>query len=162
MEKISCDYYLSRDTFFPMSGYIMATRNINFKIPPDVLSDDAYISYELRNKDYEVGYTRKAECYVKYPTSLKDYYKQKIRSLGGFVQLERMGIFKKDKQSRSFFIELGYAFYALSYASNLKEFFWSCLLFPVRLWTWVRIFWERRILKKGMPKHGWERIVSTK
>jgi len=162
MEETKDGYYLSKDKFFPMSGYIMATRNIDLKIPSDVLSDDAYISYELRNKGYEIGYTQDATCYVKYPTSLRDYYKQKVRSLGGFIQLERMGVFQRDKQSRSFFIELGYAFYALGYAKNIKEFFWSCLLFPVRLWTWIRIFWERRILKKGMPKDGWERIESTK
>ncbi len=40
--------------------------------------------------------------------------------------------------------------------------FFGLLLFPVRLTTWIRIFWERDILKKGMPKDGWERIESTK
>jgi len=73
-----------------------------------------------------------------------------------------MGVFQRDKQSRSFWIELTYAFFVLKYASNVKEFFWSILLFPVRLITWIRIFWERDILKKGMPKDGWERIESTK
>ena len=76
--------------------------------------------------------------------------------------MKRMGIFKRDKQSRSFLIELPYAFFVLRYPRNIQEFCWSLLLFPVRLMTWIRIVWERDILKKGMPKSGWERIESTK
>ncbi len=155
-------YYVSENTFFPMSGYIMAIRNLKFDIPPSVLSDDAYISYTLRNMGMNIAYAPTAICYVKYPTNLKDYYKQKVRSLGGFKQLERLKVFKKDKQSRSFFIELPYAFYVFRYSKNFKEFIWSLSLFPVRLITWIKILWERVILKKGMPEKGWERILSTK
>ena len=155
-------YYVSGKSFYPMSGYIMAIRNIDLKIPDNVLSDDAYISYSLRNDGYEIAYNPNAICYVKYPTNLKDYYKQKVRSLGGFKQLKKFGIFKKDKQSRSFFIELPYAFFVLKYPKNVREFVWSLLLFPVRLITWIKIFWERDILRKDMPSTGWERIESTK
>ncbi len=155
-------YYISTETFFPMSGYIMAMRNVNLEVPDNVLSDDAYISYSLRNKGLEIAYNPNAICYVKYPTNLKDYYKQKVRSLGGFKQLKKFGVFKKDKQSRSFFIELPYAFFVLKYPKNLKEFIWSLCLFPIRLMTWIKIFWERDILQKDMPSTGWERIESTK
>lgn len=156
------EYWISKDTFFPMSGYIMAIRNVDIPVPKEALSEDAYISYHLRNIRKEIAYAPKAICYVKFPSNLKDYYKQKVRSVGGFKQLERMGIFKRDKQSRSFFIELPYAFFVLKYPKNIKEFWWSLLLFPVRLITWIKITWERGILKKGMGEKGWERIESTK
>lgn len=162
LKNTGSGYYISGKTFFPMSGYIMATRKTTFDIPSNVLSDDGYISYQLRNEGYEIAYSQKAECFVKYPTSLRDYYKQKIRSLGGYTQLRRMGIFKRDKQSRNFFIELTYAFYVFKYATSIKEFWWSLLLFPVRLITWIRIFWERSVLRKDMSGNGWERIESTK
>jgi cellulose synthase/poly-beta-1,6-N-acetylglucosamine synthase-like glycosyltransferase len=163
MERVKGkDYYVSRETFFPMSGYIMAVRNLNIKLPSNVLSDDAYISYYIRYKNLEIAYTPKAMCCVKYPTNFKDYMKQKVRSLGGYTQLQQMGIFKKDKQSRSFWIELQYTGFVLKYAKNFKEFIWSLLLFPTRLITWIKIFWERTILRKDMPKSGWERIESTK
>lgn len=158
----NANFYISDQEFFPMSGYIMAMRNIDLKIPTDVLSDDAYISYALRNEGLEIAYAPSAVCYVKYPTNFKDYLKQKVRSLGGYTQLKRMGIFKRDKQSRSFLIEVQYAFFVLKYARNIREFWWSLLLFPARLMTWIMIFWERVILRKGMPKGGWERIESTK
>ena len=156
------DYYVSEETFFPMSGYIMAVRDLDIKLPSNALSDDAYMSYYVRNLDMEIAYAPKAICYVKYPRTLKDYMKQKVRSLGGFTQLKQMGIFKKDKQSRSFGIELQYAGFVLKYAKNFREFIWSLILFPVRLITWIKIFWERSILRKDMPKSGWERIESTK
>jgi poly-beta-1,6-N-acetyl-D-glucosamine synthase len=163
MEKSSdAEYYVSSKTFFPMSGYIMAIRRMDMPIPSDVLSDDAYISYTVRNKGLNVAYNPKAVCYVKYPTNLRDYFKQKVRSIGGFKQLKRMGVFKRDKQSRSFLIELPYAFWVFRYAKNLREFYWSLLLFPVRLMTWIRILVEIDIMNKGMPKKGWERIESTK
>jgi cellulose synthase/poly-beta-1,6-N-acetylglucosamine synthase-like glycosyltransferase len=156
------NYHISDTNFYPMSGYIMATRNYDFNLPANVLSDDAYISYSIRNMDKQIAYAPMAKCYVKYPTTLDDYYKQKVRSLGGFVQLERFGVFKKDKQSRSFPIELTYALFVFRYASNFREFIWSILLFPVRLTTWIRIFWTRVMLQKDMPSSGWERIESTK
>ncbi len=156
------EYYMSNNSFFPMSGYIMAVRKIDFEIPSNVLSDDAYISYSIRNEGKQIAYAPSAKCYVKYPTNIKDYYKQKVRSLGGFIQLKQFGVFKKDKQSRSILIELKYASFVLGYATNVKEFIWSLLLFPIRLITWLRIYWERGILKKDMPKLGWERIESTK
>lgn len=156
------DYFISKESFFPMSGYIMAVRNLNIKLPSNALSDDAYMSYYVRNLGMEIAYAPLAICYVKYPRSLRDYLKQKVRSLGGFTQLKQMGVFKKDKQSRSFGIELKYTGFVLKYARNVKEFCWSLLLFPVRLITWLRIFWERTILRKDMPRSGWERIESTK
>jgi cellulose synthase/poly-beta-1,6-N-acetylglucosamine synthase-like glycosyltransferase len=162
MEKVpNTRYFVSNERFFPMSGYIMAIRKTEFDIPRDVLSDDAYISYVLRNKGYEIGYAPEAKCFVKYPTSLGDYFKQKVRSIGGFIQLESFGIFRRDKQSRSFIIELKYLLFVFKYATTLREFFWSILFVPIRFWTWIRIFWERRVLNKDFTK-TWVRVESTK
>ena len=155
------EYHKSKKNFFPMSGYIMATRKLDIDIPEDVLSDDAYISYSIRNMEKEIAYAPKAKCYVRYPKTIQDYYKQKVRSIGGFIQLKKYGIFKKDKQSRSFFIELPYAFFVLGYPKNLKEFIWSLTLFPVRLITWLRIYWERVVIKKDFT-NTWVRVESTK
>lgn len=162
MERVKEGYYISGKSFFPMSGYIMAIRNVIKEIPSDVLSDDAYISYQIRNSGYEIAYNSNAKVEVKYPTNFKDYYNQKIRSLGGFVQLKRYGIFKRDNQSRSFPIELMYTFFVLTYPRSLREFTYSLLMFPTRLLVWGGILIERVILKRGMSKTGWKRIESTK
>ena len=150
-----------KDEFFPMSGYIMAMRNYKLELPEDVLSDDAYISYVISNKEKNIVYAPKAKAFVKYPTNLSDYYKQKVRSLGGYLQLEGYGIVKKEKRTRTFKDELAYFWFPFSYASNIKEFFWSVLLFPIRVVTWIKIFFDRKIFKKNF-KQSWTRIESTK
>ena len=147
--------------FFPMSGYIMAIRNYKFELPEDVLSDDAYISYVIANKNKNIAYAPKAKAFVKYPTNLNDYYKQKVRSLGGYLQLEEYGVIKSQKKTRTLKDEISYFWFPFSYASNIKEFFWSILLFPIRIITWIKIFFDRRIYKKDFKK-SWTRIESTK
>jgi poly-beta-1,6-N-acetyl-D-glucosamine synthase len=149
------------NSFFPMSGYIMAIRNLSIELPEDVLSDDAYISYFIAKNNFEIAYAPKAKAYVKYPKNLKDYYKQKVRSLGGYIQLEKYSIIDKTKKTRTFKDELSYFWFPFSYASNIKEYFWSLMLFPIRFITWIKIFIERRILKKDFGK-TWTRIESTK
>ncbi|NLZ24748.1 glycosyltransferase [Candidatus Dojkabacteria bacterium] len=162
MEKVANrEYYISKKDFFPMSGYIMACRKLKIDIPEDVLSDDAYISYCIRNLGKEIGYAPKAKCYVKFPQNLNDYYKQKVRSLGGFIQLKKYNVFQKDAQSRSFFIELKYSLFVLQYPKSIKEMLWSIALFPVRLITWLKIYWDRVVVKKEF-KESWVRIDSTK
>lgn len=156
------EYHITNKTFFPMSGYIIAARRHLVTLIPEALSEDAYISYEIRNQGYEIAYVPDALVYVKFPDNLKDYLLQKVRSLGGYIQLKKFNVMKRDKQSRSFYIELKYALFVLKYPRNVKEFIWSLFLFPIRLYTWILILYKRVILKEGMPNSGWERIESTK
>jgi poly-beta-1,6-N-acetyl-D-glucosamine synthase len=152
---------VKKGQFFPMSGYIMAIRNFNLKLPKDVLSDDAYISYEIANKAHLISYAPKAKACISYPKHLNDYYKQKTRSLGGYIQLEQFGVVKKGKKTRTLKDEIAYFWFPFKYAKTFREFFWSKMLFPVRIITWMKIFFERRILKKDFKK-TWIRIESTK
>lgn len=152
---------LEKGEFFPMSGYIMAIRNYGLELPEDVLSDDAYISYVIANKGKKITYAPKAKAFVKYPTNLNDYYKQKVRSLGGYLQLEKYGVIKKEKKTRTFKDEVSYFWFPFKYASNIKELFWSLLLFPIRIMTWIKIFFDRKVFKKDFEK-SWTRVESTK
>lgn len=147
--------------FFPLSGYIYLIKNLDWQIPEDVLVDDAFISYELFNKGYKLYYAPGAKVKVKFPTNLSDYFKQKKRSTGGFIQLWKYNIVKPETKSRSFWRELEYFWFPIKYASNLKELIWSLMLYPIRLWLWAMIFWERKIIKKNF-KDTWVRIESTK
>ncbi len=152
---------LKSEDFFPMSGYIMAIRNYSFEIPEDVLSDDAYISYLIEKKEKKISYAPNAQAFVKYPTNLNDYYKQKVRSLGGYTQLEKYDVVEKRKRTRTLKDELSYFWFPFFYASNLKEFYWSMRLFPIRVVTWIKIFFDRRVFKKNFQE-SWTRVESTK
>ncbi|QQR93779.1 glycosyltransferase [bacterium] len=147
--------------FFPVSGYNFMMRNFKLELPSEVLSDDAWMSYKIKELGFEIGYEEKALCKIKYPQNMKDWYKQKVRSLGGYVQLHELGIINSANKSRSFWGEIALATYPIKYAKNVKEFIWSLLLYPTRLWLWIKIFWERKIIKKSFAK-TWVRVESTK
>ncbi len=153
--------FIKKGQFFPMSGYVMAIRNLNISLPEDVLVDDAYLSYILYNKEYKIEYEPEAKAYVKYATHLDDYFKQKKRSVGGFIQLWKYDVVKKQTKSRSFWHELEYVWFPIKYAQSFKQFIWSLLLYPVRLWLWVQIWFERKFNEKSFEK-TWVRIESTK
>lgn len=147
--------------FFPVSGYLFAMRKSDIRPPQDCLVEDAYFSYAIFNRGGTIAYESTAEVFVKYPTTLKDYFKQKKRSTGGYVQLWKYGVVRPETKTRSFTGELRYFWFPLVYARSLKELFWSLLLYPIRLWLWIAIFWERKILNKDFTR-TWVRIESTK
>ena len=56
--------------------------------------------------------------------------------------------------------ELSHGWYRpLFYAKTPKQFAWSLLLYPARLYLWLLIYKDIRFKEQ---KDGWERIESTK
>ena len=154
--------FVRKHAFFPMSGYIMAVKRqiLDFDLPEDVL-DDAYISYMIYNKGLDLAYEPAAIACIKYPKTLSDYFKQKKRSTGGYIQLWKYGIVKEETKSRGFWHELELFWFPFKYASNIRELIWSIFLFPIRFWLWARILLEQKVLKKSF-KNVWTRVESTK
>lgn len=153
--------FVKKRSFFPVSGYIYAVRKTDIRFPVDCLVDDAYISYIVHNNGGKIEYANDAVAYVKYPTNLSDYFKQKARSTGGYIQLWQYNIVKPDTKTRTFGRELEYFWFPIKYAKNIRQLFWSLMLYPIRLWLWLKIFWDRKIVKKDFVK-TWVRIESTK
>lgn len=153
--------FVKKRPFFPVSGYIYATRRFDYKFPEDCLVDDAYISYKIFNDGKVIDYAPNAIVYVKYPTTLSDYFKQKKRSVGGYMQLWNYGIVKQETKTRTFWRELEYFWFPINYAKNLKQFIWSVALYPVRLLLWIQIFIERKLFKKNFEQ-TWVRVETTK
>jgi cellulose synthase/poly-beta-1,6-N-acetylglucosamine synthase-like glycosyltransferase len=153
--------FVKKRPFFPVSGYLFAMRATALRPPADCLVEDAYFSYSIHNAGGKINYEPEAQVFVKFPKTLSDYFKQKKRSVGGYVQLWKYGIVKPETNTRSFGRELEYFWFPIRYAQNARELIWSLLLYPIRAWLWLRIFWERRILHKDFSK-TWVRIESTK
>ncbi len=153
--------FVRKRAFFPVSGYIYAMSKTDFRFPEDTLVDDAYISYQAFNNGWKIEYEPEAVAFVKYPRNLNDYFKQKKRSTGGYMQLWEYGVVKPETKTRSFWRELEYFWFPITYAKNIKQFFWSLMLYPIRLWLWIQIFWERKIKKKDFVR-TWVRVESTK
>jgi len=144
-------------TDFPCSGYLYALRKeLVESIPEDSLAEDAYLTQTVREQGYQAVYAPQAKVYVKFPGNFSDWMKQKIRATGGYIRD------RKTTKSRNFIQETrqGIALFFLL-PKNLKQFFWTILLYLARIYLWIRIFWEIRIRKKGMTEI-WQRVESTK
>jgi cellulose synthase/poly-beta-1,6-N-acetylglucosamine synthase-like glycosyltransferase len=152
---------IKKRPFFPVSGYLFAMRASDIRAPQDCLVEDAYFSYLIHNRGGKIDYEPSAIVYVKYPQNLHDYFKQKKRSAGGYVQLWQYGIVKPGTKTRSLWRELEYFWFPFKYAQNIRQLIWSLALYPVRLWLWIVIYWERKVIKKDFSK-TWVRIESTK
>jgi cellulose synthase/poly-beta-1,6-N-acetylglucosamine synthase-like glycosyltransferase len=146
--------------FFECSGYLFGFRkNLISEIPLDV-AEDSYIPYVIFKKGYKIKYSQDSIVYVKNPTNVKDFIKQRIRTAKAHSSLT--DYFPDFPKVKSFKNEVKKGtFRALSYPSNLREFFWTIELFFVRLYIWVRVFYEEKLTSKSY-QDNWERIESSK
>tara|TARA_Y100000310_G_scaffold342413_1_gene445581 strand:+ start:9670 stop:10557 length:888 start_codon:yes stop_codon:yes gene_type:complete len=149
-----------RGKFIVCSGYLYAIRaGIVKNIPSNSLSDDAIISHLIAQKGYKITYAPKAEVYVKYPTTFKDWITQKKRSTGGYNQIKELT--GSTIRMRSFTKEALGIFKLFNYPKNIKEIVWTKILILARLYLWVRIFIDLKLRKEAFSK-TWKRIESTK
>ena len=149
-----------KDKFIVCSGYLMGIRkNLIEKIPENSLSDDAVISNLIYSKSYKTAYAQEAKVFVKYPTTLKDWLKQKRRSAGGYLQIKELT--NRKDEMRSFFKESFGIFRALRYPKTTKEYYWTIILVLARLYLWSVIFIDIKLKKKEFSKI-WQRIETTK
>ncbi|MEA3248232.1 MAG: glycosyltransferase [Nanoarchaeota archaeon] len=146
--------------FIVVSGYLFAMRkDLIDELPESLLSEDAYISHILWEKDYKISYATDAIVHIKYPTTIKDWMNQKIRSTGGYLEIRKM--VKNKKKMRSFSHETKKVLEPFKYSKNLKELFYSISLIFFRIILWLTIFYKVGILKKT-HKELWVRVGSTK
>lgn len=148
--------------FFVLSGYLSIIINTKINIPIDCVVDDAYISYHLFNKGYKLKYNDKAVVRVKYANNFRDWINQKLRSVGGYMQLWEYNIVNNKTKVRSLFKELEFIIFPIKYSNNIKEFIWSISLYFLRSYLWLKIFWYRNIQKRKFNNKTWVRIESTK
>lgn len=150
----------SQDKFFECSAYLMGIRgNIINHIPLDV-AEDSIIPYYFYKKGYKIKYAEDAIVYVKNPDNVKDWVKQRKRTAKAHETLTKYE--SKFPRVKSFKNEVIYGtFWALSYPKNFKEFIWTIQLFFARLYLWMSVFYDTKILKRNYGD-GWERVESTK
>lgn len=130
------------------------------EIPLDV-SEDAYISHIIVKNGYKNIYIKEAKVLVNYPLNFQDWVKQKVRSIKSHETLDKY-IDKKNMKMKSLSNEIFYGTYlSLSYPRNLKEFSWTLMLYPARLYIWMRAFYDIKLKKDNYNPH-WSRSESTK
>ncbi len=138
------------------SGYLLALRKSLFKpLPKDTLADDALITQNVIKQGYKTAYAPNAQVFVKYPTNLKDWISQKVRSVGGAsFQI-------KNSVMRGPLKEIPHLFTTLTLIRSPQQFIYWFLALLFRLYLWIKIFIDLK-LKKPTLKKVWTRIESTK
>ena len=146
-----------------ISGYLWAIHKSDlegFTYPEDLVTEDEYLSYYCHNKGINTLYQPESTVNVKYPTTVNDWLKQKVRTLGGSYQVKKL--YEKSGEIRSFSNEVGGGIKKIfSYPKNLKQWFWLFLLLCTRLIAWGKAFTNVKLLKKSSGKI-WTRIETTK
>ena len=142
------------------SGYLYAIRKKAFEnIPQNILADDAYISLSILKKGYKILYEPKSEVYIKSPSNLKDWIRQKKRTAGRFYQLKQFGLLKSKTHELVFELESGIK--TLKLVRNFKQIVFFILLVIMRFYIWFRVMFDFRLWKRGFKK-TWQRVESTK
>ena len=148
---------MSTGEYLDCSGYLYACRSSLFPLlPSDILADDSFVSQEIWKKGYKIGYLAEAKVFVKFPVNLSDWLKQKRRSTGGSQMKNQKSKIKKRNFKQEVFWGIKLFF---SYPKNLKEFFWLILLYFLRFYLWLDIFWRIKIKNQA---NLWQRVESTK
>jgi len=124
--------------FFEGTDYLFAFRdNITKNIPLNV-AGDTIIPYLTTKKGYQLKYAEKAGVYVKNPTNFHEFIQQKVEAAKSHEYLESYAPFFPKVKSFKNEVKKG-VFESLKYPSNLKEFFWTILLFFTRLYIWIKV-----------------------
>lgn len=152
---------LRKQGFIEHSANILAFRKGIIKEIPLGVAEDAIISYIVSAKGYKNVYVPQAKVLVMYPRNFGDWVKQKVRSIKSHEALNKY-INKKSVKMKSFINEIFHGIYlSLSYPKNMKEFYWTLLLYPARLHVWLKSFYEIKIQKTSYTAK-WSRSESTK
>jgi cellulose synthase/poly-beta-1,6-N-acetylglucosamine synthase-like glycosyltransferase len=154
---------LARDRasqFLFCSGYLFAFRSaLVDRVPGDALAEDAVISQLVAQRGYRVRYAPQAHVLVRYPTTYRDWLRQKVRSAGGHAQAY---VRKSPLRMRSAWLEmLNGTRLALRYPRSPREFLWTLLLFAARLHLWLLVFVNVQLLRRPLTAL-WQRVETTK
>lgn len=147
--------------FLECSGYLWAFQNKIIKGIPRETAEDTIVPILFFLKGYKIKYAPKAEVYVKYPSNLHEFIDQKKRTIKGHETLSRYVNLKKIPRMKSLKNEIFESYEIFFYPKNIKEIFWTFLLFPIRLYIWLLAFFHLHI-KRDRIVDGWQTVKSTK
>lgn len=146
-----------RNELWHPTGYLYAIRNGLVKqIPSNALSDDAVIGYLIKSQGYIIKYEPRAKVYVKFPTTISDFIKQKSRTRAGFLQLKKWFGFRARKIST----EISIGIKDLFKTYGIKKIHKMLLVSLIYLIAWLRAYWL--IFTEKPLEKIWERIETTK
>ena len=161
--KISRKKRYENNKFLETTGYLFAFRNgVVKEIPVDV-AEDTIIPYFFYKKGYRIAYAEKALVYVKWPTNMTDWIKQKKRAADAHTKLTKYAPdFPKVKSFTGESLGgLKNLHHVLGYPKSFKEMAWTLELFPARFYMWLALFKDLKT-KKREYQDGWREDLEVK
>jgi cellulose synthase/poly-beta-1,6-N-acetylglucosamine synthase-like glycosyltransferase len=73
----------------PKCGELIAFKKLFDKIPEDIVTDEAWIEYEVRKRGYEIVYVPEAVVYNRGPETIREFIKQRRRIACGHLDLKK-------------------------------------------------------------------------
>ncbi|MFH1365426.1 MAG: glycosyltransferase [archaeon] len=135
------------EKFMECSGYLFAIRNSILRGFPLEVSEDGIIPYLFWKEGYKIKYAPTAEVYVLNNYNWKKWKKQKIRNIKGHENYNTIA--PEMPRTKSFFNEIKEGtLFALKYPNNMKERYWTALLFAARLHIYLKAFYDIKLKKK--------------
>ncbi|MFA5406163.1 MAG: glycosyltransferase [Candidatus Nanoarchaeia archaeon] len=131
-------------------------RGLVKSIPLESLVDDYVIGLEA-SKKHSFIYEPRAIVNVRFPSTTRDFLKQRVRTFAGYMQVKDW----YGSSERSFGSEARAANSVLSYVKSPKNLFWVVCLAFYRLRAWLGAYWVYRVKKKSL-KDVWVPALSTK
>ena len=150
-----------KEEFLECSGYLWAFRNKLISEIPRETAEDSIVPLLLYLKGYKIKYAPLAEVYIKYPSTIYEFIEQKKRTSKAHETLINYTNLKKIPRMKSLRNEITESYTLFSFSRGIKEFFWTILLFPVRLYIWISSFFAL-YLKKDSKVDGWQAVKTTK
>ena len=150
-----------KEEFLECSGYLWAFRNKLISEIPRETAEDSIVPLLLYLKGYKIKYAPLAEVYIKYPSTMHEFIEQKKRTSKAHETLINYTNLKKIPRMKSLRNEITESYTLFSFSRDIKEFFWTILLFPVRLYIWISSFFAL-YLKKDSKVDGWQAVKTTK
>ena len=146
--------------FLLCSGYLFSARRALLPhIPEDALAEDAVLSHRIAEQGYRIAYAPEARVWVKYPTTYRDWLRQKVRSAGGYAQDY---VRRSPYRMRSAWREVVEGTrLAWRYPRSWRERWWTLWLFAARAHLWALVFVNVRLLRRPLTAL-WRRVESTK
>ena len=146
--------------FLECSGYFWAIRSDIVKRFPTGIAEDTIVPILFFLRGYKIKYLSGALVYVKFPQNLGDFMKQKKRAAASHETLFKY-VTKKIPRMKSFRNEILESYLIFSYPKTIKEFIYAFILFPLRFYIWMNLFYNMKI-KKRFYKDAWKRVETTK
>lgn len=139
------------------TGELNVLRNIIDEIPNDIVNDDAYIEFLIREKGFKCIFVDKAIIYNKGPENIKDFIKQRRRIYAGFLDLKNRTGYKPETIRLSTLIRAFVKFFPIKEPERCLWYFGA-----IGLEMYARFLgmWDYYIKKKNHTI--WDSAESTK